>query len=418
MTVEREIEGGQGETLAFFESPPSAGREYLSTVVAFANGIGGTILFGVSHDGKVAGITEREVRSEIDALGEAVSDVRPENLSIDIGLSAAYGKTIIVLDIEKGNRKPYTARMGGKDVVFVRKGTETVEADGSAVERLTSGLAFDTGTYVSAEWVAYTDESAKPGPMGAIPSNKAPIDSDLAGGTDEGCAPTNAQALVGANPFPHAFIRCNRYAGDFGEPVETIDFKGRLEAQLSSATAYVLMHFGDRLDRESVWEALGNAIVHRDYSIPEPILVKMHQKLLSIMSPGSSVGRVGLLAKGRSYPRNPLLQDELIRFGILSGRGAGLAGILERNPGTEISETLQSFTVEIPAQKPQPAKLSRNEQAILAELSDDGTLSAREVSERTDIPFGTVRRLMNDLRLNGLISREGSKKTGVWVLSE
>lgn len=416
--MESEIERGQGETLAFCESPPSANREYLGTVVAFANGVGGTIVFGVSPDGEAVGVPERDLRSEISALGEAVSDARLENLRLDVGLSAAYGKTVIVLDIEKGNRKPHSAHLGGRGRAFVRRGSETVEADAGTVERLARGSAFDGGAYVPAmETESRRDDTARPEPDGGIPSKTTPSGPGLAGGTDAGCATTNAEALAGANPFPHAFIRCERYADDASVPVETVDFRGKLVAQVSSATSHILSRIGEGMDRETVSEALGNAVVHRDYSIAEPTVVRMSPDALTVESPGPSVGRRGLLARGRSYPRNPLLQAELMRSGLLSERGSGLVGILGRHPAAAISETLGSFVLKIPVPKQQPERLNKNEQTILAELGEDGTLSAREVSERTGIPYGTVRRLINDMRVNGLITREGSRKTGVWVLS-
>lgn len=417
MSLERIIEEGPSESLVFVENPPSKDRDYPKTVSALANGIGGTIIFGVSPEGGVVGIPEQKLRPEISEVWSGLSNARLTDLRPDIGLSSAYGKTVIVLDIEKGNRKPHFAVIGGKGRTFVRKGKETVEADREAVIRLSQGAAFDGGILaLSPDSASLPDGLAGPGPDGPIPSLLTPEGPGKAGGTEAGCAATNAEALMAANPFPHAYFRCVRYVSGGDVPKETVDFRGSLKAQVSSVTDYAMKHFSEGMDPEAVREVVCNAAVHRDYGVPEPVTLTIRPGKLTVSSPGVSPGRLGLAASGRSYPRNPTLQAMMMSSGIASEWGSGLQSIMETCPETEISEAGGRFTITIPATA-RERPLTKNELATVREIKKDRYVTAREVSDRTGIPFGTVRRIMNNLRTRGVIEREGSRKTGVWVIS-
>ena len=50
MNLKDEIEAGESASLEFKRAPNKDREKYLKTVVAFANGRGGRILFGVADD--------------------------------------------------------------------------------------------------------------------------------------------------------------------------------------------------------------------------------------------------------------------------------------------------------------------------------------------------------------------------------
>ena len=77
------------------------------------------------------------------------------------------------------------------------------------------------------------------------------------------------------------------------------------------------------LEAASVREAIFNAIAHRDYSLPGPILIRQFPHRLEVTSPG------GFLldpdrALGQHAPRNLLVAETLRRCGLVEGRGQGL----------------------------------------------------------------------------------------------
>lgn len=74
MTIE-EILAGESKNVEFKVQRPKDSVKYMKTVVAFSNGEGGRIVFGVDDvTRKVVGIPKDVVFSEIDAITAAISD--------------------------------------------------------------------------------------------------------------------------------------------------------------------------------------------------------------------------------------------------------------------------------------------------------------------------------------------------------
>ena len=73
MAISDDIRRGEGYELEFKRIPNEDRVKYLKTAVAFANGKGGSILFGVANDGTVHGIDKQRVFAEV-----AVYDTRVE----------------------------------------------------------------------------------------------------------------------------------------------------------------------------------------------------------------------------------------------------------------------------------------------------------------------------------------------------
>ena len=74
MTIE-EILAGESKNVEFKVQRPKDSVKYMKTVVAFSNGEGGRIVFGVDDvTREVVGIPKDIVFSEIDAITAAISD--------------------------------------------------------------------------------------------------------------------------------------------------------------------------------------------------------------------------------------------------------------------------------------------------------------------------------------------------------
>jgi len=61
-------------------------------------------------------------------------------------------------------------------------------------------------------------------------------------------------------------------------------------------------------------------------------------------------------------------------------------------------------------------RLSDNEMKIIACMSAEPSISKKRISEKTGIAARTVDRSISDLRGKNVIDRQGSDKTGVWVI--
>ena len=74
MTIE-EILAGESKNVEFKENLPEKSIKYMKSVVAFANGIGGKIIFGIADKTReVVGFDKEDVFKKMDAIANAVSD--------------------------------------------------------------------------------------------------------------------------------------------------------------------------------------------------------------------------------------------------------------------------------------------------------------------------------------------------------
>ena len=121
MTVD-EILAGESKNLEFKVERPKDSIKYMKSVVAFANGKGGRIIFGIDDKTrKVVGIPKDLVFSEIDAITTAISDSCEPTIIPDVYLQQVEEKAIIVVDIQPGRQRPYYIKsMGFRNGTFIR----------------------------------------------------------------------------------------------------------------------------------------------------------------------------------------------------------------------------------------------------------------------------------------------------------
>lgn len=121
MTLE-EILVGESKNLEFKVQRPKDSTKYMKSVVAFANGRGGRIIFGIDDKThQVMGIPKELVFSEMDAITEAISDSCEPTIIPDIYLQQIEDKAVIVVEISPGKQRPYYIKsLGIKDGTFIR----------------------------------------------------------------------------------------------------------------------------------------------------------------------------------------------------------------------------------------------------------------------------------------------------------
>jgi ATP-dependent DNA helicase RecG len=273
-------------------------------IVALANTGGGAIVFGVSDQMRVEGVEHPEaVRDELARLcrEEIVPPLIPY---IDL-IAFDSGRRVVALDIE-GKRKPYRTRDGR---FYVRFGAEKREATREELAELLDDarpLGYETTPVIGGhigdideahlwsfvrEFAGDAFDAARAGDY----SNAEILKRDLLLATQafgEDSVPTVAGLLLfGKNEsvarlLPRASVLCARYAGENVQSpvVETVELKGNLyalyEATLKFITRYCDLwetrprlfseqgaeSFASRANyqRDAVYEAVANALIHRD----------------------------------------------------------------------------------------------------------------------------------------------------------
>lgn len=147
MNILEEIAGGETYSLEFKLIPNEDRNKYLKTAVAFANGKGGRLLFGVANDRTVKGIDRSKVYAEMDGITNSILDACSPRIPIDAGIENIDGKAVIVVDVLAGSRCPYYLKSeGDKDGVYIRVGATTQQADDATrreLALLSEGRSFD-----------------------------------------------------------------------------------------------------------------------------------------------------------------------------------------------------------------------------------------------------------------------------------
>ncbi len=97
-------------------------RKIAKTLVAFSNTEGGKLLVGVKDNGKIAGIRSEEEIYMIEAA--ASLNCKPE-VSFSAKKWELNGKTVLEVDIPKGDKKPYLAKSDdSKWLAYIRVADE------------------------------------------------------------------------------------------------------------------------------------------------------------------------------------------------------------------------------------------------------------------------------------------------------
>ena len=137
MTME-EILAGESKNVESKESLPEKSVKYMKSVVAFANGTGGKIIFGVADKTReVVGFDKDDVFKKMDAVANAVSDSCEPAVIPDITAQTIDEKTVIVVEVSEGRQRPYYIKaLGREGGVYVRVAGTTHLADEHMIKEL------------------------------------------------------------------------------------------------------------------------------------------------------------------------------------------------------------------------------------------------------------------------------------------
>lgn len=110
-------------------------RKIARTLVAFANGAGGTVLVGVRDNGSVAGCRAEEEAYMIEGAAQRFS--RPE-VSFTARIERQDGKEVLVVEVPASEHAPHAACEEDQEVwtVYVRRGAANFRANRVLLEEI------------------------------------------------------------------------------------------------------------------------------------------------------------------------------------------------------------------------------------------------------------------------------------------
>lgn len=128
--LEAMISGGENVTFeAKRELPGPDPDRVMKTVAAFANGGGGTIIFGVDNEMQVVGLGDTLNRESIDRLTSLVSDRVHPHAFFGFEEVVLRGKRVLALHINSGTDAPYGVGTNEQQLKFyVRRSGSTIPA--------------------------------------------------------------------------------------------------------------------------------------------------------------------------------------------------------------------------------------------------------------------------------------------------
>jgi ATP-dependent DNA helicase RecG len=352
-------------------------RSWLKTVSAFANGIGGSIYFGVSDDGVAIGLDNPQKAAE--EVSELIKTrIEPSIKNIVLEPLHVDGKNILRVQISSGTNTPYYYTGDGNRIACYRIGNESVPAPAAVLnELLLKGMheTFDAlVTKYSFSDYSYTlfEATYKQKTNNTI---EKPRDYISFGMLSSSSTLTFVGALFADQcPIYQSRIFCTRWnglkkGGLYIDALDNDEFHGSAISLLTDALRFVRHNSSVKWKKtgtgriempdyssEAVHEAIVNALVHRDYMIQgSEIHVDMYDDRLEIVSPGGMPDGKRIqdlkIDDVSSIRRNPIICDIFSRLKLMERRGSGLRKIIDQYPEDttpSFRSTEQSFIVTLP----------------------------------------------------------------------
>jgi len=475
-----EILKGESEKIEFKENAKT--NTYIKTVVAFANGNGGKIVFGVKDNKEIVGVeNEFEV---MDGIINAISDNCYPMIVPDISLHTLENKIVILVEIEGGKKKPYYLKSKGMQKgTYIRSGATTriIEEDYVLKELVLEGenKYFDQqvchGESVSDEEIEkfceWLEKLARKNSENDTEIRKITRNTLLSWKVLEEkngrIFPTNAYILLSGkkNWEVSRKIQCGVFKGETRSIfVDKKEFEGSIIMQLEKAYQYVLekINLGSdivgiyRVDKyeippKSIREVIANAVIHRSYLEPNDIQVALYDNRLEITSPGMLLSGVNVkrMKEGYSKLRNRAIASVFAYVNIIEKWGSGIPRIMNeiREYGLQEPEFIifeNDFRVNIyrknynttqstqgstqnrinttqdisKKEKLDVKNLTETDKTIINTIINNPEMSQKQIADNLNWTVNKVKYYMKKFKQKNILKYEGTSQNGKWEIQE
>ncbi len=328
-------------------------KSWLKSVSAFANGIGGTLFFGIDNDRNVIGLADAQTDAE--TISRLIKERITPYPNFILAPERDNGKDILVLSVSAGRSTPYYYKADGITEAYIRIGNESVIAPSYVLNQLLlKGMnrtydaldsEYDFKDYAFSKlrerYKAWTGNSMEEKLFDSFEMR------------DDHGKLTNAGALLADDaPIKHSRLFCTRWngldkSGGMVDALDSAEYSGSLIILLNEGVGFVKRNMKTRWKKtansriempdyceRSVFEALVNALIHRDYLIlGSEVHIDIYDDRLTITSPGGMTDGTRIqerdISNISSTRRNPVLADIFGRLGYMERQGSGFKKITE-----------------------------------------------------------------------------------------
>ena len=431
-------------------------KSWLKSVSAFANGLGGSLFFGIDNDGIVKGL--EDVQHVCEAISSKIRDYMDPLPEVEMIPHDVDGLHILQLKVNAGHYTPYYYVGDGQRVAFVRVGDESMPATAEQMVRLVlkgSNKTFDS---------LVTDYKVEDNTFVILANTfkkrttqewnkKFLVSFGLV--TNSGVL-TNAGALFADDcPLWQSRLYCTRWDGkDKSDAINDAEFTGNILLLLREAMNFVKSNTRKGWEKlpngrknkpeyaeRAVLEAMVNHFIHRDYTVMGgEVHLDIYDDRLTVTSPGGMYNGMLIqnldIADVSSERRNPILANVMAQLDYMEKRGSGLTRICNETKALEgykdelkpmFKSTPTQFQTIIFASSDTPnvgdydgdmseTKLSERQQKILDIIKESPTITGKQMSETLSVSQRTIERDLSALQKKGVLKREGKDNDGVWVI--
>lgn len=328
-------------------------KSWLKSVSAFANGIGGTLFFGLDNDRNVIGLADAQTDAEM--ISRLIKERITPYPNFILAPERENGKDILVLSVSAGRSTPYYYKADGITEAYIRIGNESVIAPSYVLNQLLLKGMNRTYDALLSEYdfkdFAFSKMRERYKAWTGNSMEEKLFDSFEM--RDDHGKLTNAGALLADDaPIKHSRLFCTRWngldkSGGMVDALDSAEYSGSLIILLNEGVGFVKRNMKTRWKKtansriempdyceRSVFEALVNALIHRDYLIlGSEVHIDIYDDRLTITSPGGMADGTRIqerdISNISSTRRNPVLADIFGRLGYMERQGSGFKKITE-----------------------------------------------------------------------------------------
>ena len=328
-------------------------KSWLKSVSAFANGVGGSLFFGIDNDRNVIGLVNAQ--SDAEAISRLIKERVTPLPDFILTPERKYGKELLKLTVFAGRSTPYYYKADGIMEAYVRVGNESVSAPVYVLNQLILKGMNRTFDALTSEYDFKDYAFSKLRERHKIWTNNS-MEDKLFDSFDiryaHGKLTTAGALLADDSPIRHSRLFCTRWngldkSGGMVDAIDSAEYSGSLIILLNEGAGFVKRNMKTRWKKtensriempdyceRSVFEALVNALIHRDYLIlGGEVHVDIYDDRLTITSPGGMADGTRIqerdISNISSTRRNPVLADIFARLGYMERQGSGFKKIME-----------------------------------------------------------------------------------------
>lgn len=328
-------------------------KSWLKSVSAFANSVGGTLFFGIDDDRNVIGLSD--VQNDAEIISRLIKERITPYPNFILTPEREREKDILILTVFSGRTTPYYYKADGTMEAYIRIGNESIGAPDYVLNQLIlKGMNCTYDALISEyDFKDYAFSKLRERYKlwtGNSMEDKLFDSFDIR--NNDGKL-TNAGVLLSdVSPIKHSRLFCTRWngldkSGGIIDALDSSEYSGSLIILLNEGVGFVKRNMKTRWKKtsdsriempdyceRSVFEALVNALIHRDYLIlGSEVHIDIYDDRLTIYSPGGMADGTRIQERDitniSSTRRNPVLADVFARLGYMERQGSGFKKITE-----------------------------------------------------------------------------------------